>query len=101
MNAPAAITGHPEADTILKRGRAHLHELRDRALDRIHRMPGGWTREILVMVAEMAQRVASYPATSADEKIAQGVAMRRAYFTCLNLLEAATRCEELEGIEPL
>lgn len=77
-----------------------LIERRDAALDRMHRLPQGWTRDILIMAAEIAQRVASYPANNDAEREALDTAQLHAAIVCGRLLEAAKTCATLEGIEP-
>lgn len=77
-----------------------LIERRDAALDRMHRLPQGWTRDILIMTAEIAQRVATFPANNDEERQALDAAQMHAAIVCGRLLEAAQTCATLEGIEP-
>lgn len=74
---------------------------RDTALDRLHRMPDGWTRDILVMTADIANRVGRHPANSEEERTALAAAQATAATVCARLLKTAETCANLEGIEPL
>ncbi len=81
--------------------RERLLACRDEALNRLHRMPEGWTRDILVMAADIANRVGNYPAVSSEEREALEASQATAVTTCNRLLKTAETCANLEGIEPL
>lgn len=73
---------------------------RDTALDRLHRMPEGWTRDLLVMAADIANRVARYPANSEEEREQLAASQATAATVCARLLKTAETCAILEAIEP-
>lgn len=91
MNAPGVISVGAGA---------RLLQHRDTALDRLHRMPEGWTRDLLVMTAEIANRVARYPASSREEIEALASSQEIAIRLCDRLLKSAETAALLERINP-